>query len=135
MFLVALLGVYLVWFLQITAQARQSTDPKPVFINILRSPRIDSQPAGQVRQLYLTYRQGKIHRLAESIPGLLKCLQIRALDVKGGGAVSVGHIRHVNQNFFCSKSDKQRLLKITIRLLKCSCAPLPDKRFSLRVMN
>ncbi len=29
--------------------------------------------------LYLTYRPAKLHRLAESIPGLLKRIQIRAL--------------------------------------------------------
>jgi hypothetical protein len=36
---------------------------------------IDSQPGGSVRPPYLTYRPA---RLAESIPGLLKRLQIRA---------------------------------------------------------
>jgi hypothetical protein len=55
----------------------------PVFVNILRSPGIDSQPGGPVRQPYLSYRPamtlqtGGIDSL-ESIPGLLKCLQIRA---------------------------------------------------------
>ncbi len=34
---------------------------------------------GSVRQPYLSYRPARLHRLAESIPGLLKSLQIRAL--------------------------------------------------------
>jgi hypothetical protein len=50
------------------------------------SPEIDSKEstpptyvALQVRQPYLTYRAAKLHRLAESIPGILKRLQIRSL--------------------------------------------------------
>jgi hypothetical protein len=39
----------------------------------------DSQPGGPVRQSYLTYRPARLHRLAESITGLIKVLQIRAL--------------------------------------------------------
>ncbi len=35
------------------------------------SPVIDSQPGGPVRQPYLTYWPARIHRLAESISGLL----------------------------------------------------------------
>ncbi len=38
-----------------------------VFVNLLRSPGIDSKPGGPV-----------LHRLAESIPGLRKRLQILA---------------------------------------------------------
>jgi hypothetical protein len=46
---------------------------EPVFVNLLRSPGIDSisQPhAGLVRQPYLTYRHAMVHvhKLAESIP-------------------------------------------------------------------
>ena len=37
-----------------------------------RSPGIDSQHGGPVRQPYLSYRSARLHRLAESIPGLLK---------------------------------------------------------------
>ncbi len=61
---------------------------EPVFVNLVRSPGIDSQPGGPVRQPYLTNRPARQQRLAESIPGLLKCLQIWAqlkiwrLDVK-----------------------------------------------------
>jgi hypothetical protein len=52
--------------------------PEPVFVNLLRSPGIDSQPGRQVREPYLSYRSARLHRLAESIPqilGLLKRLQ------------------------------------------------------------
>jgi hypothetical protein len=52
--------------------------PQPEFVNLLRSPGIDSQPGGPVRQPYLTYRPAQLHSLAESIPGLLTRLQIRA---------------------------------------------------------
>jgi hypothetical protein len=52
---------------------------EPVFVYLLRSPGIDSKPGGPVQQPYLTYRPAGPHRLAESIPGLLKRLQIRAL--------------------------------------------------------
>ncbi len=52
---------------------------EPVFVNLLRCQGIDSKPGGPVRQPYLMYRLSRLHRLAESIPGLLKRLQIRAL--------------------------------------------------------
>jgi hypothetical protein len=42
--------------------------PEPVFLNLLRSPGIDSQTGGPVRHPYLTYRPARLHRLAESIP-------------------------------------------------------------------
>ncbi len=55
----------------------------PVFVNLLRSPGIDSQPCGSIRQPYLSYWPARLHRLAESIPrnrpGIFKRLQIRAL--------------------------------------------------------
>jgi hypothetical protein len=38
-----------------------------VFVDLLRSPEIDSQPGGPVRQSYLSYRPAKLHRLAESV--------------------------------------------------------------------
>jgi hypothetical protein len=40
---------------------------EPESVNLLRSPGIDSQPAGPVRQPYLAYRHARRHRLAESI--------------------------------------------------------------------
>jgi hypothetical protein len=42
--------------------------PEPVFVILLRSLGIDSQPDGPVRQPYLTYWASRLHRLAESIP-------------------------------------------------------------------
>ncbi len=41
---------------------------EPVSVNLLRSPGIDSQPGGPVRQHFLTYRPARLHRLAKSIP-------------------------------------------------------------------
>ncbi len=41
---------------------------KPEYVNILKSPGIDSQPDGPERQPYLTYRDPRIHRLVESTP-------------------------------------------------------------------
>ncbi len=43
--------------------SKKSRDTVP-----LRSPRIDSQPGGPVRQPYLSYRPDRLHRLAKSIP-------------------------------------------------------------------
>ncbi len=40
---------------------------EPEFVNLLRSPGIDSQPGGLVRQNYLTYRPARLHRLVELI--------------------------------------------------------------------
>ncbi len=51
---------------------------EPVFVNLLRSPGIDSQSSGPERQPYWSYRPARLHRRAESIPGLLERLQIRA---------------------------------------------------------
>ncbi len=65
------------------SQSLSSTEPE--FVNLLRSTGIDSQPGGPVRQPYLTYRLARLQCLhsgidsLESIPGLLKRLQIRAL--------------------------------------------------------
>ncbi len=42
--------------------------PEPVFVNLLRSPGIDPQPGGTVRQPYLLYRRARLQRLRESIP-------------------------------------------------------------------
>ncbi len=47
-----------------------------------KGPGIDSQHGGPVRWPYLMYRPARSHRVAESIPGLLKRLQIRALKYK-----------------------------------------------------
>jgi hypothetical protein len=42
--------------------------PEPVFVNLLWSPWIDSQPDGPVRQPYLSYRPAMLHRQMESNP-------------------------------------------------------------------
>jgi hypothetical protein len=62
---------------------------EPVFVDLLRSPGIDSQPGGPVRQPYLLYWPAEPHGLAESIPGLLKSLRIRALETFGNGTSEV----------------------------------------------
>ncbi len=41
---------------------------EPIFANLLRSPGIDSQPGGPVRQPHLSYWPARLHRLSESIP-------------------------------------------------------------------
>jgi hypothetical protein len=38
---------------------------EPVFVNLLNSPEIDSQPGESVQQPYLSYRPARLHRLAE----------------------------------------------------------------------
>ncbi len=45
-----------------------SVSSEPVFVDLLRSPGIDSHPGGPVRQPYLSYRPARLHRLAKSIP-------------------------------------------------------------------
>jgi hypothetical protein len=41
---------------------------EPVFVNLLRSPGIDSQPGGPVRQPYFSYRPTMLQRQVESNP-------------------------------------------------------------------
>jgi hypothetical protein len=57
-----------------------------------KEPGIDSQPGRPVRQPYLLYRLARLHRLAESIPGLLKRLQIRAQATLASGIGSLESI-------------------------------------------
>jgi hypothetical protein len=52
---------------------------EPEFLNLLRSPGIDSQPGGPVRQPLFNVPAARLQKLAESIPRLLKRVQIRAL--------------------------------------------------------
>ncbi len=47
---------------------------EPEYGDLLKSPGIDSQPRGPVRQPYLSFRPARLHRLAESIPVLHKRL-------------------------------------------------------------
>jgi hypothetical protein len=53
--------------------------PHSIQSSLLRSQGIGSQPGGPVRKPYLSYRPARLPGLAESIPGLHKRLQIRAL--------------------------------------------------------
>ncbi len=45
----------------------------PVFINLFRSPGIDSQPGGLVRQPYLAYRPARLHRTRGKAINPLDC--------------------------------------------------------------
>jgi hypothetical protein len=58
---------------------------EPVFADLLRRPGIDFQPGVPVRQPYFSYRPVRPHRLAKSIPGLQKRLQIRPVKKDMGG--------------------------------------------------
>jgi hypothetical protein len=57
-----------------------------------KEPGIDSQPGEPVREPYLLDRLARLHRLAESIPGLLKRLQIRAQATLASGIGSLESI-------------------------------------------
>jgi hypothetical protein len=63
-------------YMSIEACRRGGRNTEPVFVNLIWSPGIDSQPGGPVRQPYFTYRPARLNRLVESITGLLKRLQI-----------------------------------------------------------
>jgi hypothetical protein len=82
---------------RIYMKGAENLAPEPEFVNILRSPGIDSQPGGWVRPPYLAYRPAWLHRLAESIPGLLKRLQIRALDSRSEVWEGLGPIPSLEQ--------------------------------------
>jgi hypothetical protein len=56
------------WFPTAGMLVEAQNHPESVFVNILRSPGIDSQLGGQVEQPYLSYRSARLPRLAESIP-------------------------------------------------------------------
>jgi hypothetical protein len=44
--------------------------PELVFVNLLRSPGIDSQPDGSVRQPYLSNRTTRLHKLVDRFLGI-----------------------------------------------------------------
>jgi hypothetical protein len=46
----------------------KKNEPEPVFLNLLRSPGIDSLPGGPIRHPYLSCRPARLHRHAESNP-------------------------------------------------------------------
>jgi hypothetical protein len=57
-------------------ETRWRVPTEPEFVNLARIPGIDSEPGGPIRQPYLfLYRPARLHRLAESIPKLLKGAQ------------------------------------------------------------
>ena len=57
-----------------------------------KEPGIDSQPGGPLRQPNLLCRLARLHRLAESIPGLLKRLHIQAQATLASGIGSLESI-------------------------------------------
>ncbi len=65
--------ILIIFSLALARNREKRFRPEPVLVNLLRSPGIDSN---------LSYRPARLHRLAESIPGLLERLQIRALVVR-----------------------------------------------------
>jgi hypothetical protein len=79
--------------------------PEPVFVNLIKSPEIDSRSGGPVQQPYLTYRPAGLHRLAESLPrnrflgsinvykyGLC-CKEVERLRERGrGGIVAISAV-------------------------------------------
>ncbi len=47
-----------------------SSSSEPVFVNLLRSSGIDSQPGGPVRLYYLSYRSARLHRLTDKFTNM-----------------------------------------------------------------
>ncbi len=66
---------------------------EPVFVNLERSPGIDSQPGGPERQSHLSYRPARIHRLAESIPRnqFMSSLNVFKYGLCNSGTFSKSH--------------------------------------------
>jgi hypothetical protein len=50
-----------VWFSPTGGKKISLSRPEPEFVNLLKSPGIDSQPGGPVRQPYLTYRPARLY--------------------------------------------------------------------------
>jgi hypothetical protein len=87
-----LAGFVFEFFLTLSLELKGLTTPPPllitispesVFVSLLRSPGIGSRSWRAGKQPYLSYRPARLHRLAESIPGLLKRSQIRAQVIPG----------------------------------------------------
>ncbi len=66
---------------------------EPVFVNLVRSPGIDSHPCGPERQSHFSYRPARIHRLAESIPRnrFLGSLNVYKYGLCNSGTFSKSH--------------------------------------------
>ncbi len=63
---------------------------EPVFVDLLRSPRIDSHPGGPEWQPYLSYWPARLHRLAKSIP---RNRVLGSINIyKYGLRISSGHL-------------------------------------------
>ncbi len=74
-----------------------------------RSPGIDSQHGGPVRQPYLSYWPARLHRLAKSIPGFHKVLQIRAqVTIKTSERVKTPMGEEELVPIYCFDKDQKR---------------------------
>ncbi len=88
--------------------------PEPVLVDLLRRPGTDSHPGVPVRQPYLSDRPPRLHRLAESIPGLHKRLQIRAKF----SALDDQPIQANQILWSLSKATNQNVITRTVRVPK-----------------
>ncbi len=82
-----------------------------------KEPGIDSQPGGPVRQPCLLYWLARLHGLAESIPGLLKRLQIQpqaTLASRIGSLESIPRLHNMKSededNFFWIEGKKNEYI-------------------------
>ncbi len=66
---------------------------EPVFLDLLRSPRIDSQPDGLVRKPYFSYGPARLHRLSKSIP---RNRFLVSINIYKNGLCSLSSIMHRN---------------------------------------
>ncbi len=107
---------------------------EPVFVNLLRSPGIDSQPGWPVRQPYLSYRPARLHRLAESIPlnRFLGSLNIYKYGVRFAQALCIDDrcqtlkgkisVRQMKEERKQGKGFSNRTMELTIKDGMCNCA-------------
>jgi hypothetical protein len=67
--------------------------PEPLFVNLLRSPGVDYQIGGPLRQPSLTYRLARLHRLVESIPWnrFHGSLNVYKFGLRRGSSIFPGH--------------------------------------------
>ncbi len=59
--------------------------PEPVFVDLLRSSGIDSQPGGPVQQPHLSYRPAMLHRFLGFINVRLQIRALACQDTYAGG--------------------------------------------------
>ncbi len=96
------------WFLYNSSTFPASILSEPVFVNLLRSPGIDSQPGGPVRQPYLTGPSGGIDSLG-------------SLNVYKFGLWTLAHNENITQE------TQQMCFKKTNRRKKLRRFPGPQK--------